>query len=381
MYNIVDYIKWRGDIPFEQVGLNEVDSLIFSELVYLDLSGIAEDKGNTIFNATRLYLLEQRDKAYIRNFKYFAKEVIELLKTAVRSERFRTVKIAHYKEFNDVENPTQFCACVFEYSPDSIFVCFRGTDYTFNGWKEDLMLTVQDVIPSQSMALEYFNRVIRKYYPTQKIYLGGHSKGGNMAVYAAAKCEKSIQDRIIKVYSNDGPGFNEEFFETEGFKAINNRVLKIIPQESFVGMLFDKEENYIVVKSRKKSFWQHDAFYWAVMGGSFETLNYDTKSIRFADKTMKEFLAGLSVEQKELIAEALFDVVTSDGKFTFGDVRRAGVMNIPSMIKALDKVDDESKKTIAEGIKMMAYLMLKNGYEVNFPDEKKLYSHKNRFRE
>ena len=378
MYNIIDYIKWRGDIPFSQVGLNEVDNLIFSKLVYLDLSGIAEDAGNTIFDATRMYLLEQRDKEYIRNFKYFAKEEIELLKTAVRSERFRSVRVAHYKEFNDVENPTQFCACVFEITDDCIFVCFRGTDYTFNGWKEDLMMTTKDVIPSQSMALEFFNRVIRKYYPTQKIYLGGHSKGGNMAVFSAAKCEKNIQDRIVKVYSNDGPGFSEEFFEAEGFQAINSRVLKIIPQASFVGMLFDKEENYIVVKSKKKSFWQHDAFNWAVMGGKFETLDYDTKSIRFADKNMKEFLAGLTIEQKELIAEALYDVITSDGKITFGDVRRAGVMNIPSMIKAWDRIDDESKKTIAEGVKMMAYLSLKNGYEVNFPDKKKLYKHKDK---
>lgn len=369
MNNLINYVKWRGDLSFSASPINEVDALIFSELVYLDFSGYTEKEPVPISAVIKKYFKDKRNKVYkdyiIKDFYMsIGKEITKLLAVTGHFERFSNILLAEYEEFVCETQPIQFAACTFQFEKDKIFVAFRGTDNTIYGWKEDCMIALSDNIPSQLKAAEYLCRVAAKY-PDCKIYIGGHSKGGNLAIYSAVNADKSVKSRIERVYNNDGPGFSLSFIESDNYRELSSRITTFVPQSSFIGMLLEHDEDYIIVKSENHSFWQHNAFSWNVIGNSFVHLKEDTKDIRFAEKNMKELLAGLSTEEKKLIIDSLFQIMEEGGKVTFDDIRKAGIKNIPSMIKAFNKIDNESKKALSNGLTLLTRLSIKNRYEVS----------------
>lgn len=375
MNNLINYLKWRGDLCFSASPLNEVDGLIFSELVYLDFSGYTDKSTLPLSTIGKKYFDDKRDVIFkddyiIKDFyKTVGKEITRLLKASGKSNRFKNVKISDFEVCDCEDAPMQFGACTFSFDDNKIFISFRGTDNTLNGWKEDCLIAVNDNIPSQTKALEYLEKTANKF-PHCKIYLGGHSKGGNLAIYAAVKTKSDIKNRIEIIYNNDGPGFLKDFIESQDYKDISHKITKFVPQSSFVGMLLEHDEDYIIVKSESHSFWQHNPFSWNVVGKSFVHLEEDTKSIRFAEKNMKELLEGLTTEQKKQIIDSVFQIMAEGGKITFDDIRKSGIKNIPTMIKAFNQIDSESKKSLVNGISLLAKLSIKNGYKVNIEDFK-----------
>lgn len=375
MNNLINYLKWRGDLGFDISPLNEVDALIFSELVYLDFSGYTEKSQLPLSDINKLYFKEKRDVVFkdYYVFKDFyntvGKEITKLLSESAKSNRLKNINVSDFAAYDCEDNPMQFGACTFHFDTDKLFIAYRGTDNTLNGWKEDCMIAITDNIPSQLNAAAYLSMVANKY-PNSEIYLGGHSKGGNLAIYSAVNTFPEIKDRIIAVYNNDGPGFSKEFIESKQHKEIADRITTFVPQSSFVGMLLEHDEDYIIVKSASHSFWQHNAFSWNVVGTHFVHLDEDTKSIKFAEKNMKELIDGLTTEQKKQIIDSVFQIMAEGGKITFDDIRKAGIKNIPTMIKAFNKIDNESKKALTDGIALLAKLSIKNGYEINKPEPK-----------
>lgn len=366
MNNLANYIKWRGDLGFDISPLNEVDAIIFSELVYLDFSGYTEKTSLPLYKINNLYIKDKREQNF---YNIAAKDIVKLLAQSGSCDRFKNIAVSDYAAYDCDDNPMQFGACTFKFDADKIFVAFRGTDNTLIGWKEDCMIAVSNNIPSQLNAAAYLNMVANKYSDCE-IYIGGHSKGGNLAIYAAVNAFAEIKGRIKAVYNNDGPGFSKEFIESAQYKEISDRINTFVPQSSFVGMLLEHDEDYIIVKSANHSFWQHDAFSWNVVGNHFIHLDEDTKSIRFAEKNMKELINGLTNEQKKQIIDSAFEIMAEGGKITFEDIRKAGIKNIPDMIKAFNKIDDNSKKALTDGITLLAKLSIKNGYEINKPESK-----------
>lgn len=376
MNNLVNYIKWRGDLSFSVSELNEVDALIFSELVYLDFSGYTEKSPLPLSEINKRYFQDKRDVIFKDNyiikdfFNTVGKEITRLLKATGKCERFRNILVSDFEAFDCEDTPMQFGACTFHFDTDKIFVAFRGTDNSLNGWKEDCLIAVSESIPSQDKSAEYLDRIAKKY-PHNTIYLGGHSKGGNLAIYSSAKAKSDIKSRIARIYNNDGPGFLKSFIESTEYKEISHKIIKYVPQSSFIGMLLECDEDYIIVKSESHSFWQHNPFSWRVAGKSFIHLDEDTKSIRFAEKNMKEWLEGMTTEEKTQIINSVFKIMAEGGKITFDDIRRAGIKNIPTMIKAFNQIDNKSKKSLVNGITLLARLSIKNGYDVNKPELKK----------
>lgn len=370
MNNLINYLKWRGDLNFSISPLNEVDALIFSELVYLDFSEYTKITSVALSSIKEQYFNDKRDVIFKDNYiikdfyKTVGKEITMLLKASGKSDRFKNVHISDFEAYDCEDTPMQFGACTFHFDENKIFIAFRGTDNTLNGWKEDCLIAVSDNIPSQEKAVEYLEKIANKY-PDSNIYLGGHSKGGNLAIYASAKAKADIKNRIEIIYNNDGPGFLKDFIESQDYKDISHKITKFVPQSSFIGMLLEHDEDYIIVKSESHSFWQHNPFSWDVVGKSFVHLDEDTKSIRFAEKNMKELLEGLTTEQKKQIIDSVFQIMAEGGKITFDDIRKEGIKNIPTMIKAFNQIDQESKKSLVNGISLLAKLSIKNGYEVN----------------
>jgi hypothetical protein len=308
MANIFDYLQWRGDLTFEQSPFNSVDNLILAKLSYLPFEGIVSGTNSkdsiTILEASEKFASlagnlkkEQFSSSFFKDDPHF----LHLLGT---TKRFGSLMLTHYVNNIDISEEKQFAALTIFGKNIPPYISFRGTDLTLVGWKEDFNMSFLSAIPSQLEAVAYLENIARLF--KKYLRVGGHSKGGNLAVYAAAFCKKNIQKRIIEIYNNDGPGFRNEIITQPSFQAIADKIHTFIPQSSIVGMLFEHEEKYTIVESTQKGFMQHDLFSWQVTHDDFIRLDDITSDSKFIDKTMKEWLRSLSPDQRKELVNHLY---------------------------------------------------------------------------
>ena len=342
--NIIDYLIWRGDISFEMDHFNEVDALVLSRFSYMDLKDIlGNDKnGLTIREAYEKYRanLEERPK--------FALQDPELFKLMAESERYRDLMLI-YHDFrfsdNDVE---QFSTVTIELPGNRHFLSFRGTDNTINGWKEDLLMTFDERVPSQEDALEYIELVANN--TSGDLFLGGHSKGGNLAVYAALFCKDEIAKRIKGVFSFDGPGLHKNLVEQLDDKIALPVVATYMPQSSFFGKMLSHRELQIVVNSNASGVMQHDIYTWEVVRKDFVLVKEDTMVSRVFDQAFHDYLAKLSKEERREVVNIIFDAVEKCDVDTMEDLTKHFVGNLLKVMKHMNQLDEEDGKLVKEAI-------------------------------
>lgn len=229
MADMFEYLSWRGDISLAHSPFNAVDSLILSVLSYLPFDGIVPEtihkNGASLEDANdSMRLLD------IRSLPIRDDRDIKLLSALARSERFKNMRLCAYVNDIDIEKEKQFSAITILTGDKHAFLAFRGTDLTLVGWKEDFNMSFLTTVPSQAAATEYLERVYGEL--RMNLRLGGHSKGGNLATYAAAFCTNKTQKHIQAVYNNDGPGFDSSIIESEGYRRVQGRLHSYVPQSS-----------------------------------------------------------------------------------------------------------------------------------------------------
>lgn len=344
MSNILDYVNWRGDLSFEEANFNEVDNLIFSCISYLDFENIAdvEDFGDYVLigDAADIYF-EKYDVATLSKYNSMIGSIAETFKIAAHTKRFGNIKMWNYKNNLDYEKKTQFSAVSFEIKENFYYISFRGTDNTLVGWQEDFNMSFMPVVPAQKNALEYLSETAEKI--EGEFIVGGHSKGGNLAVYSAVKCSENIQKRILKVYNNDGPGFDTDMIESEEYLRILPKINTIVPESSVIGMLLEHNERYTVVKSSRFWIFQHDATSWEVMGNSFVHKDDVNNSEKLIDKSIKSWLKSMTEKERKHFVTSLFDVLESTGAKTIDDLANNGIKNLALIKKSLSILDKENK--------------------------------------
>ena len=346
MTNVLDYIKWRGDLTFSQDGPNEVDALIFSALAYIRYGGAVEEKPEepvTLREAANAFLEREDYAGRIRT-----KNDLELLRTAGQSIRFGLSKICGYTDRYIPEEETQFAAMSFLLDDGSAFIAFRGTDETLVGWKEDFNMSFQEVIPSQKLAQQYIEGFARQCSMSMRIC--GHSKGGNLAVFGAARSPQEVQQRIVEVYNNDGPGFSEFLMGDQGYREIVPRIRTFVPQSSVIGMLLEHEEPYTIIRSNQVSILQHEIYSWEVVGKSFVPMEEITVDSRFLNLTIKNWANQMTVEERNQVVDTLYALLNS------GDVKTAADIfhprNIRRYIRAVSS-DDGIRKLLSGELKSL----------------------------
>lgn len=336
MDDLFTYLKWRGDIPFSQVPPTPVDALIFSELSYLGFGSIVADHpGQTIplrEAAEAYFSLPKKDQIYR------VKPDLRLLKDCAETLRFGNTMLTFFRERFLPHADTQFAAVSFLLDDGTAFLAFRGTDYSLVGWKEDFNMSFADSVPAQREALGY-TQEFAQVYPLP-LYLGGHSKGGNVAVYAAAKAEPALRQQILGVYNNDGPGFTDALMGDAGYLAMVPKIHTFIPQSSIIGMLLEHEEPYTVVKSSLFSILQHECFSWEINGGNFVYMDEIDKHSRFIDRTVKTYLAEMDKNERSEFVDAFFSLITSGGADQVFDLLHP--RQIAAVIKSLGS--DEKRR-------------------------------------
>lgn len=276
----------------------------------------------------------------------------EMLRKMAAAPRFRDMKLSCFVDHLDVGKGEQFAALTIETGDGFFYLSFRGTDDTLAGWKEDFDLACMPEVPAQKKAVAYLTEVARQY-PRQKLRLGGHSKGGNLAVYAGVFCPAAVQRRIAAVWSNDGPGFHEDLLDLPQHRRLEERIYSIVPKSSVVGMLLEHEESYTVVDSDQLGFLQHDGFSWQVMGNHFVTLRQMTRQAHLSDLKLRSWVHGMSVEQRERFVDALFTVLTASGAVTLRDLQSDSFKAAGAMVKAMKDLDKETRDGLLAFMKLL----------------------------
>ncbi|MBO5510100.1 MAG: DUF2974 domain-containing protein [Clostridia bacterium] len=347
MPNLFDYLEWRGDLTLAESPLNEVDNLIFSLLSYVDLEGIIPNHrsgGITVREAAAEYFFTHPEYASRPLGLIIPADILTLFRRAAHTRRFRDLVLLDYVNEISEERETQFSGITVRLPEEGIFVAFRGTDDTIVGWKEDFKLSILEEVPAQTMAADYLNRL--DLTPDTKLYIGGHSKGGNLAVWGAVHAEEQIRERIQTVWSNDGPGFSEGTVTSEAYKSLATRIRILIPEDSLVGLLLEHDENFTVIQSNRKGLFQHDALSWEVLGGAFlraETLS--PKGIH-NDTVVRERIDSMTHGERREFIRLVFNLLESTGAKTLTELHRGGPKIALSMMKTYRELSKEDQETV-----------------------------------
>lgn len=349
--NVIDYLKWRGDLSFNQDNLNEVDNLILSSISYLEFDGIV----NFDFKGKKVTLSEFAKSFKRRKLRSpvfygnpFFNQIPDLLQKTAQTNRFANIKLSCYVNNIDHENSNQFSAILFTLNEGHHFIAFRGTDDTIAGWKEDFQMSFMDEVPAQRQAGDYLNKVVSNV--SGRFYVGGHSKGGNLAVYSATHTDKRLRDKIIAVYNNDGPGFQTEVIQREGYQSMINKIYTFVPKSSIVGMLMEHGEEYKVVSSVGLGIMQHNLLNWEVSGPTFVYEKELTKNSQNFDTALRSWLNKLSVEQRTYFVDAIFEIIQATGAQTLSELSNEKLNAMDAMIKTYKNMDSSQQVLLKETI-------------------------------
>lgn len=344
MPNIIDYIEWRGDLSFENSPINEIDDIIFARFSYLPFKYIELKEIDTIENIA----LEMKDLD-IENYLWNDDKVF--LQKIGNCKRFKDIKVSDYIEIFDEAAEKQFAAITLWIQKNQKYISFRGTDSSLVGWKEDINMGFKKDVPSQKEAVKYLSSMAEKY--KDDLIIGGHSKGGNLAVYSAVFCKDSVKNRIERVINADGPGFDKSVILTDNYKKILNKIQTYIPQSSIVGRLLEHEEEYQVVKSIQKGIMQHDIYSWEIEPTKLIRIPTVTNNSEIFNGIVSDWLKNTTPEQRENFINMIYEIIMETQVQRTSDFRVETAKKIGIILNGYINVNPEDKKEIEHMVKLI----------------------------
>ena len=332
--NINDYLIWRGDIPISKdYPFNDVDSLILARFSYLPFDKI------TLGDETILSISSKMEKLDVSSFKIDDDKL--LIHNLGKSVRFKNLKVTDFV-FNRVKSLEKQFGAVTIHLPEFIYVSYIGTDNSLVGWKEDCNMSFKKNVPAQKEGVKYLSEIAFKY--KGKIFLGGHSKGGNVAVYSALN--GGFNDRIIRAYNFDGPGFEKTIFDECSDKSIIEKIITYIPQDSVIGRLLEHEEDYRVTSSNYKGLYQHDIYSWNVLKDELVLLSNVTDSSEFINQTIRQWLKNTDENQRRIFVDCIFELLYSSDTDTFRELSKVWMSKIPTFLNTYKSISKEDRETV-----------------------------------
>lgn len=367
--NILDYLATEF-APFEEKPFNPVDSAIFSQFCSVNAEGIVTGPHGmdarpplerpplerpSLGTLIKTLFAPAENSAHFIDFvraEHYAnmfsglmpEKMKENMLALAASPRFRPVTICNYLNVFDSGQQMQFAAMTFVYKQEFAYIGFRGTDASITGWREDFNMAYSTSVPAQQQALQYLETVAAGL--PRKLIVGGHSKGGNLALYAALRARPDVQDRIDIVYSHDGPGFKANTFSEADWNRLRGRIHRSVPQDSLVGMLMESHAVPHVVKSTERGIMQHSPFSWEVQDGDFLYLDDLTNTAKFADVVLDEWLSRYTDEEAAAIVDALFQVIEATGVQSANDIVFGGAKMISFITDTATKISDDTRTVL-----------------------------------
>lgn len=305
MGNIYTYIKWRGDLSFQEREFCDADNLVLSQFVYADLSGFVptREEGGYI----SLEEAFDKIKQSCRKDFFEEKNINYIVNLMAATKRYSKLKLFNYTDILDEETGTQFAAMHIGIDDKTVYVAFRGTDDNLLGWREDFSMSFQ-LMPSQKLATDYLKNTICE---DKNYIVGGHSKGGNLAVYASMNLNENQLGSIIEIYNNDGPGISEDIVDIKNYNQISLKLKRIVPQFSIIGSLFEREKPTEIVLSSAEGFMQHDILSWQIEGDHLLLTDTLSKSCQFCNEIFDNWIESGTPEQKKSFTNDFFQRIRS----------------------------------------------------------------------
>ena len=370
MSNILDYLSWRGDLNFRKSSFNEVDSLILNRLSYLPLEClIKENEEISIKELFNRFKNISKDQLFL-----LRKEDEILIEKLASSIRFKDSIISDFISITQKEKEMQFAALTIRYNLDSkIYVAFRGTDTSLTGIKEDFNMNFLDIVPSEIYASKYLKEISNKY-KDKEIRVGGHSKGGRIAIFASFDQDKEVINRIKRIYNDDGPGFNDEIIKKlktkENYEDVNKKIITFIPESSLIGILFNHEEEVFIIKTLENGMKSHNIYSWEVLNSNLIRGEGLKESSKFLDKTFISWMKTLDINTRKNVIDCVFDIFNNTKIEKARDFNDGMIKNISSILKGYSNLTKENKKKIKETLGLLLKSLKDNALiEIKSKDE------------
>ena len=352
---VMDYLRWRGDLTFAQDGFNEVDDLVLCIISYLNFRRFDDLRTTDPARAVALpdvaaRLTEEDEQLGLSELDY-----IPLMRLAAETERFRDVRMFGFTHEWDEAKEMQFDAVSYLLPDDTLLVSFMGTDTSLVGWKEDFNMSFLSAVPAQERATAYTVEMAAACRRC-KLRIGGHSKGGNLAAWAAIHIPAQLQEqRLLDAYNNDGPGFSHDMVDSDAYRRVADKLHTYIPESSIVGVLLEHAEDYAVIDSSNRSVMQHEPMSWSVLGPRFVHLGQRSQMGKLSDDVLRQWIGSMTPQEREQFSDALFDVLSLSGKArTLDDLRAGGLAGGAALLKQYSGADEQDKKIIAEIFRRLA---------------------------
>lgn len=362
MKNMLDYIKEFGHVSFEERAFSEIDALVLTELEYLPLEKVVpSDENGEIFVTVKEiaeYMQEHKQELFDENPMMITQERHEVSQVIADAPRYQSLKFFGVVSVWDKDTTKQFAAVTVEVEPSVRLVVFRGTDETLIGWKEDFLMTYSPLVAAQTDAKEYLAKQASLW--GGDLMISGHSKGGNLAIYAAATQEEDVQLRIVDIFCFDSPGLYRSVLETKGYQNIVPLAMRYIPQDSLVGLMLESEVPYVIVKSNATGAMQHSAMTWEIEDGQFIKMEKLTKNSQLNDQTFKKWTESVSDEELELFWNVFFELLFSVGIDTVNDLYGQFMHYVQEFLKAAGDMDEEKRELLTR----IALLLVSTRFEV-----------------
>ena len=362
MKNMLDYIKEFGHVSFEERAFSEIDALVLTELEYLPLEKVvpSDENGENFVTVKEIaeYMQEHKQELFDENPMMITQERHEVSQVIADAPRFQSLKFFGVVSVWDKDTTKQFAAVTVEVEPSVRLVVFRGTDETLIGWKEDFLMTYSPLVAAQTDAKEYLAKQASLF--DGDLMVSGHSKGGNLAIYAAATQEEDVQLRIVDIFCFDSPGLYRSVLETKGYQNIVPLAMRYIPQDSLVGLMLESEVPYVIVKSNATGAMQHSAMTWEIEDGQFIKMEKLTKNSQLNDQTFKKWTESVSDEELELFWNVFFELLFSVGIDTVNDLYGQFMHYVQEFLKAAGDMDEEKRELLTR----IALLLVSTRFEV-----------------
>lgn len=362
MKNMLDYIKEFGHVSFEERAFSEIDALVLTELEYLPLEKVvpSDENGEDFVTVKEIaeYMQEHKQELFDENPMMITEERHEVSQVIADAPRFQSLKFFGVVSEWDKDTTKQFAAVTVEVEPSVRLVVFRGTDETLIGWKEDFLMTYSPLVAAQTDAKEYLAKQASLW--DGDLMISGHSKGGNLAIYAAATQVEDVQLRIVDIFCFDSPGLYRSVLETKGYQNIVPLAMRYIPQDSLVGLMLESEVPYVIVKSNATGAMQHSAMTWEIEDGQFIKMEKLTKNSQLNDQTFKKWTESVSDEELELFWNVFFELLFSVGIDTVNDLYGQFMHYVQEFLKAAGNMDEEKRELLTR----IALLLVSTRFEV-----------------
>ena len=359
MGTILDYLNWRMDVPLRVAPFNPVDNLILCVLAYLPLEGC---EGKTIAEVSPVVCAREQNASYR-----------ELMRLMGQGTRFGSMRLVSFWDHFSEEEEKQFAAVTAALGDGTSYVAFRGTDATLVGWKEDFNMGFADVVPAQTESVRYLDEVAGLVDGALRV--GGHSKGGNLAVYAALFSEDSVRARIREIFNNDGPGLTKRMQDCPVYLGVEPRVKTYLPQTSIIGMLMEHSESYQVVRSEGFGIMQHDPFTWQAARDDFIKEGGLRAGSLYVDKTIKQWVSSVSTEDRRAFIEAVYRILSSTGAKSVNDLLAGWRKNLAAILTETSGFDPETRKLLRRVVGLLFASGAKNLVPIGQPRERGADAH------